>query len=838
MPPSRNQPCPCGSGAKYKKCCAAGPPAEPRRSAPRGDAAPALRDVARWRALRAQHLPGEPVHPLDDPRRVGALLGLWPPRRGLHRPPSVGDYDRLIAALAPGGRDGPARPAGGEDVWLDGDRLVIAIPRYDDELVAAVKRLPERRFDAARRAWTLPATAANARPVALLLDAHRSLAVTDDVLEWLRVSAPFRATAGVWTRDGAPVFVLVVRGGSPPAALAEAAAPWHTGWWTLPLTGAAAEVLQRLDGVVLDGLARAAAAALRSGDEVPGARLTHLRDGDGEPWLALDVGWAANAREAFLGLPEVVRVPVEPADVLFAGQAERLVVPADPALLPAVDAFLAQVPAVGVEPGAAEALDRLRAEHERAEAMIALSQAKAAEIALPPLGGTLEPFQRAGVAYVLAQRTAFLADEQGLGKTVQALAALEADGAFPAVVVCPSSVKLNWQAEARRWLPERSVAVLHGRAAAAPDDADVVVLNYDVLDAHAERLAARRPRAVVFDESHYCKEPRARRTQAALRLAAGVRPGGLKLALTGTPILNRPKELTAQLRLLDRLGELGSGARLGRRFAGADGLERLHWHLRARCYVRRTKAEVLTQLPPKRVVTVPVGLTNEAEYRLAERDVVAWLQTLPLDLRTLEARVAAALRNERLVRLNHLRRLAARGKLAGALRWIDDFLASGEPLVVFAEHVEVQRAVLERHPDALHVLGEDATSARDAAVRAFQASGGPPLIVCSLRAAAHGITLTRASNVAFLELDWTPARHDQAEDRCHRMGQSGSVTAWYLLAPQTLDATIAALLHDKRAVIGAVTDGRAASGASLVDAVARELRARATAAGDEGKAAA
>ena len=350
-------------------------------------------------------------------------------------------------------------------------------------------------------------------------------------------------------------------------------------------------------------------------------------------------------------------------------------------------------------------------------------------------------------------------------------------------------------------------------------EADIVVLNYDILDAHADRLAELGPRALVLDESHYVKNPARRRTKAALRLAGRLPDGALRLALTGTPILNRPDELVPQLRALGRLREFGSGARLSRRFRSAASDDRLHWNLRAHCYVRRTKEQVLPQLPAKRHDTVPVLLSNEREYRHAERDVIGWLQTLPLDLRTLDAKVAAALRAEQLVRLNNLRQLAVRGKLPTALAWIGDFLASGEPLVVFAEHVATQHAVLERFPEALHILGADSTENRQRAVDAFQEEDGPQLIVCSMKAASQGITLTRASNVAFLELDWTPARHDQAEDRLHRIGQESAVSAWYLLAPDTIDETMAELLERKRSVIDAITEGQVRDEERLVDAV-------------------
>ncbi len=196
------------------------------------------------------------------------------------------------------------------------------------------------------------------------------------------------------------------------------------------------------------------------------------------------------------------------------------------------------------------------------------------------------------------------------------------------------------------------------------------------------------------------------------QLSAAVPRDGLVLALTGTPVMNRPPELISQLRILGRLADFGSGAQFGKRFRGSDAHLRLHWHLRARCFVRRLKADVLPQLPAKTRAVVPIELDNEPEYRLAESDLIAWLQSQPLDLRELDAKVAAALRAERLVRLNALKLLAARGKLHAALAWIHDFLSSGERLVVFAHHREIQRALLERFPHALHILGQDSPPAR------------------------------------------------------------------------------------------------------------------------------
>ena len=624
--------------------------------------------------------------------------------------------------------------------------------------------------------------------------------------------------------DGAgerPVFLLLGDRERLPPALHELASSMPGGA-SVPLTLESWRLMEgRLRGW-LSRPARRCVTALREGRPAPPAVLERSEIHD-DPTFVIAPGHDPAQVEAFAGLGGAL--PVKPRRGAGHEHAALPAIRADPFCVPELDAFLAEH-GTWVDPRALELLQEVREEHARAAGLVALSAATDAPLRVAGLGGELKPFQRAGVAYMLAQRRAFLADEQGLGKTIEALAAIEADGAYPAVVVCPASLKLNWLREIERWLPGRGVRVLMGTGRGSLPLAEITVVNYDILAARLDELRALEPRALVLDESHYCKNAAAKRTQAVQRLAAAVPNDGLVMALTGTPVMNRPPELIAQLRILGRLHDFGSGAQFGRRFRGPDAHLRLHWHLRARCFARRLKSEVLPQLPAKTRAVVPVELDNEAEYRLAERDVVAWLQSQPLDLRTLDAKVAAALRAERLVRLNALKLLAARGKLHGALAWIHDFLSSGERLVVFAHHREIQRALRERFPGALHILGADSPAAREAALHAFQSPDGEgnQLIVCSIDVAGQGLTLTRSSNVAFLELDWTPAKHDQAEDRCHRIGQQDAVNATYLLAADTIDETIATLLERKRAVIGAVTDGRAEDEEGVVDALVRSLR--------------
>jgi SWI/SNF-related matrix-associated actin-dependent regulator 1 of chromatin subfamily A len=704
--------------------------------------------------------------------------------------------------------------------------LVFAFP-FDEELNDAVKQLPRRWFDWRRKLWRVPADPRAANAIERLLERFEVLVPEPEVLAWLSNSDGWRALVSVLVHEGEGAFVVRTLSGDPPDDL-EGATRVTDDRAVLPLTAQSARVLERLEGVDLDTLARGCVRELEEGRHPPAAELTVEVGEDGEPVLRLTTVWDHSAAREFKRLPEAHLVAL-PGRFFNREAAWGVAVPADPALAPQLGEFVWAHPKVRLDERARGVLDDLADEHDRAARTVALSYADDAELDLE-LGGELHPFQRAGVRYALERRQTFIADEQGLGKTVQALATLEADDAFPAVVICPASMKLIWERESARWLPHRSVAVLSGRTRAGwseeADRAEIVVLNYDILEAHAGRLLKRGPEALVLDESHYVKNPRARRTKVAVELASRLPHDALRLALTGTPILNRPDELIAQLRVLGRLKEFGSGARLARRFKAAGSDDRLHWNLRAHCYVRRTKKQVLPQLPAKRQETVPVVLANEEAYRLAESDVIAWLQTLPLDLRTMDAKVAAAARAEQLVRLNSLRQLAADGKLPSALAWIEDFMASDEPLVVFAEHVAIQKAVMKRFPGAVHILGADSAEKRREAVDAFQEEDGPRLMVCSMKAASQGITLTRASNVAFLELDWTPARHDQAEDRLHRIGQESAVTAWYLLAPDTIDETMAELLQRKRGLIDAITDGQVRDEERMVEAVVRDLRGR------------
>lgn len=451
--------------------------------------------------------------------------------------------------------------------------------------------------------------------------------------------------------------------------------------------------------------------------------------------------------------------------------------------------------------------------HER----VAASRATTSDLEIKGLGGVLMPFQKAGVEYAINSKRLFIADEMGLGKTVQALATIHQLKSYPAVIVCPASLKINWQREAKKWLPtDKTIQVLRGRKGDVPT-ADIVIVNYDILEYWVPMLTGFK--SVVFDESHYCKNPKAKRTKAAITLADRIEEP--ILCLTGTPVLNNPSELTAQLRILGRLKEFGGAAKFRDAYSGSRHLPELNRRLRQSMYVRRRKIDVLTELPPKRWsdVIVEPAFEHMKKYREAESDLISFLAQRAHDFAeksgasTQEAREAALIATmkaqsaEQLVAVNTLKRLASEAKYSSAVEWIDNFLTSESKLIVFTWHKDLANRLAE-HYGAVKLTGDSTMEERSLAVDTFQSDTKCKVFVSTLKAGGVGITLTAASDVLFLEQGWTPADMDQAADRAHRIGQKDSVTAWTLIAEGTIDEDIKELIAYKRELVDASTDGK------------------------------
>ncbi|NDB07543.1 MAG: DEAD/DEAH box helicase [Actinobacteria bacterium] len=465
-------------------------------------------------------------------------------------------------------------------------------------------------------------------------------------------------------------------------------------------------------------------------------------------------------------------------------------------------------------------------------ALIEASRSTDAEISISGLSGQLLPYQRAGVSYASNARRAFIADEMGLGKTIQALATLEyVHDSYPAVVVCPPSLVLNWANEYTKWLPHRRVATVTNRKV-FPDSGsyDVVVVGYSNISTWEKQLLNHR--SYVFDESHYAKTPTAQRTKAAVKIARSAPKEGLILCLTGTPVTNRPNEYASQLDILGRLKDFGGLWGFYRRYcaayqdsfgqwniSGHSHLDELNDRLRGTCYIRRTKEQVLSELPPVIHSKLVVEGSAQAmkEYDKAEKDIILYIAERARALAIEQgkpqygAAVAAMIRaeaNEHLVRLSVLRRLAAKAKMEIVNEWIDERVNAGRKVVVAAHHRDIVDEIARRHGN-LRIQGGMSVDDVEVNKHKFQTLpvGEAPVIVLSIQAAKTGHTLTASEECLFVELPWTPADVDQTYSRLHRIGQKGSVTATYLVAKGTIDEDIYNLIESKRSVVGAAVDG-------------------------------
>jgi SNF2 family DNA or RNA helicase len=463
-----------------------------------------------------------------------------------------------------------------------------------------------------------------------------------------------------------------------------------------------------------------------------------------------------------------------------------------------------------------------------------VQQSRSVDADLEVAGLPLLPYQKAGVKYASASKRCFIADDMGLGKTLQAIATLEhTPDSYPAVVVCPPNLVLNWQKEYGKWLPERKVVTVSDRKTFPEHkDFDVLVIGYSNISHWQKQI--KDFRSFVFDESHYIKSPTSQRTKAAIKIARTAPQDGIILCLTGTPVTNRPAEYASQLDVLGKLNTFGGLWGFYRRYCGAfrdrfgqwningnSNLDELNERLRGNCYIRRTKDQVLKDLPPVRHSNIIVSgsASAMAEYRKAERDIVEYLveraKQIALELGSSPGSAAVVARikaeaNEHLVRISVLRRLAAKAKMESVIEFIESHKEVGLKVVVAAHHRDIVDELANKF-GGLKIQGGMLVEEVELAKSRFQEESveDAPVIVLSIQAAKTGHTLTASQDVLFVELPWTPADVDQTYSRCHRLGQKGSVTATYLLCEGTVDEEIYGLISRKRGVVDAATDGGA-----------------------------
>jgi len=461
---------------------------------------------------------------------------------------------------------------------------------------------------------------------------------------------------------------------------------------------------------------------------------------------------------------------------------------------------------------------------------ISASRAVDADMEIPDLVGELLPYQAAGVAYMVKHKRVFCADEMGLGKTLEALASVQYENAYPCLIVCPPNLALNWATEIDKFFPTRTWKRVVNRSDFPEEYADFTIVGYSNIDFHPEDL--KDFTSYIFDESHYLKNPKAKRTKRAQKLAKTAPKNGFVLCLTGTPITNRPAEYGPQLEIVGRLKEFGGLWAFYKRYCGAfrdrfnqwhiDGasnLDELNDRLRGSCYIRRTKDQVLQDLPPIRHSEWMIDPDPKylKEYQKAEEDIVRFVAERAAELAKelgqdpKSAAVRAKFKaeaHEHLIRLSVLKRIAAKTKLKAVDEWVESRINEGRKVVLAAHHREIVDILADQY-GGLKIQGGMTSDDVEATKKKFmeQSAEDAPVIVLSIQAAKTGHTLTAAQDMLFVEHPWTPADVDQVSARLHRIGTRGSVQITHALAAGTIDEQIYELINYKRVIVNAATEG-------------------------------
>ncbi|HQQ00757.1 MAG TPA: DEAD/DEAH box helicase [bacterium] len=481
--------------------------------------------------------------------------------------------------------------------------------------------------------------------------------------------------------------------------------------------------------------------------------------------------------------------------------------------------------------------DVVKAEIEKAKGTLAESRATDADVEIPvPDGLTYMPFQKAGISYGMNRDAVLIGDEMGLGKTIQAIGIINAMPKPKRVlVICPASLKINWKREMQKWLIHKMpIEIVNGGGL---KKTGVNIINYDVLRKYP--VDEVEWDVLIVDECHYLKNPKALRTQAVLgtekRKDVEEKKGitaRKRILLTGTPIVNRPVELFPIIHYLnpEEFPKFFPYAlrycnaiqtRYGWDMSGSSNLGELQNRLRRTVMVRRLKKDVLTELPPKvrQIVEIPSnGCTGSIEKEKATwSNMRKRLEDLRFAVEMAKAKSEAAYQDA-VSRLREgaqaafeefsaVRLETAMAKIPHVVDFLNEILESTDKVVVFAHHHDVVDALKEAFPGNSVVLtGRENQIVRQEAVDRFQSDPTVNVFIGSITAAGVGITLTASSHVVFAELDWVPGNMSQAEDRCHRIGQTDSVFVQHFVLEESIDARMARTLISKQAVIDAAMD--------------------------------
>lgn len=452
-----------------------------------------------------------------------------------------------------------------------------------------------------------------------------------------------------------------------------------------------------------------------------------------------------------------------------------------------------------------------------------------AKIELPKaFQAELRNYQEEGFAWMArlcdAELGACLADDMGLGKTVQSLALLmrRAKGG-PALVVAPTSVVGNWAAECVKFAPSLSAHVFgEGDRASQIGSlgaSDLLLCSYGLLVQEEELLTSVEWNTVILDEAQAIKNADTRRSQTVMALKAKAR-----VAMSGTPIENHLGELWNLFRFLNP-GLLGTMEHFNQTFANPVekekdklALNRLRRVLKP-FLLRRTKQEVLEELPPLTEIVHDVELSKEerAYYEALRRKALQRMEKTPAQGGQAQMQMLAELMrlrraccHPRLVDKEQAENFSSSAKLEAFAEILEELRENHHRVLVFSQfvdHLAVIREYLNENKVPYQYL-DGSTSAKDrrGAIEAFQGGEGDCFLI-SLKAGGTGLNLTAADYVIHMDPWWNPAVEDQASGRAHRMGQQRPVTVYRLVAKNTIEEKILDLHRHKRHLADEILEG-------------------------------
>lgn len=422
-------------------------------------------------------------------------------------------------------------------------------------------------------------------------------------------------------------------------------------------------------------------------------------------------------------------------------------------------------------------------------------------------------FQKIGSNWLMNKLRAILGDEMGTGKSLQAIIAALELKAKKILVICPNTLKINWQKEIECFDDPSNISVYKKRT--YNPKAKWIIVNYDSIFKIEKDLKKLKFDLLIGDEAHYVKSGRKAKRAACFARIATVIPR--VWLLTGTPIANRPIDFYQLLKICkhelgknkDIYGQRYCGAEQtpwGWNYNGASNLKDLHFRIQD-VMLRRTKKQVL-DLPEKQLVPIYLDINNIKDYyRSAEmkfQEIYDNINNPNSEHYGKDLGSGASF-----VEMAAYRMYTAVEKIKdGTLQdIIDNVIDTGEKIVVFTNFTAVIDAIKNLYGNNCVVLdGRVSIEQRQKNIEAFQ-NGSPQICACNYKVGATGTTLTKASYAVMNDFPWDPATLKQAEDRIHRIGQDQKVTIYFPAYTDTIDEAMFKVLEDKIKNVHEAIDG-------------------------------